>query len=163
MYLFRQPESSKRDIRKREVSDDIDPTVAGKFWQFWSLKVFRTNWKTVPAANTPCLLKEFEFVCKKKQAMTSLLRKFLSQRNAPINVNPVGGGGGGSAGKGRGFDVWDYPHVGLLIVRSDPRVGTFDFDRKRPGINSSINLYQSVSRGFLKSRCWRKVWSFHLF
>ena len=27
---------------------------------------------------------------------------------APINVNPVGGGGG-SAGKGRGFDAWDYP------------------------------------------------------
>ena len=26
---------------------------------------------------------------------------------APINVNPVGGGG--SAGKGRGFDAWDYP------------------------------------------------------
>ena len=31
MYLFRQPESSKRDIGKREVSDEIDPTVAGKF------------------------------------------------------------------------------------------------------------------------------------
>ena len=27
---------------------------------------------------------------------------------APINVNPVGGGGG-SAGKGWGFDAWDYP------------------------------------------------------
>ena len=27
--------------------------------------------------------------------------------NAPINGNPVGGGG--SAGKGRGFDAWDYP------------------------------------------------------
>ena len=39
---------------------------------------------------------------------------------APINVNPVGGGGA-SAGKGRGFDAWHYPPVGLLIVRSDPR------------------------------------------
>ena len=48
---------------------------------------------------------------------------------APINVNPVGGRGGGSAGKGKGFDAWDYPPVGLLIVRSDPGVGTFDFDR----------------------------------
>ena len=43
------------------------------------------------------------------------------------------GGGGGSAGKGRGFDAWDYPPVGLLIVRSDPGVGTFDFDRQKPG------------------------------
>ena len=58
MYLFRQPESSKTDIRRRKVSDDIDPTVAGKFWL---LKVSRTNSKTVPAANTPCLSKEFEF------------------------------------------------------------------------------------------------------
>ena len=50
---------------------------------------------------------------------------------APINVNPVGEGGGGvgSAGKGRGFDARDYPPVRLLIVRSDPGVGTFDFDR----------------------------------
>ena len=31
MYLFRQPESIKRDIKKREVSDDRDPIVAGKF------------------------------------------------------------------------------------------------------------------------------------
>ena len=68
MYLFcRQPESSKRDIGKREVSDDRDPTVAGTFGQFWLLKVFRTNSKTVPAANTPCLLKEFEFVCTKNR------------------------------------------------------------------------------------------------
>ena len=34
--------------------------------------------------------------------------------NAPINVNPVGGGGG-CAGKGRGFDAWDYPRVRLLL------------------------------------------------
>ena len=27
-----------------------------------------------------------------------------SPSNAPINVNPVGG-----AGKGSGFDAWDYP------------------------------------------------------
>ena len=71
-----------------------------------------------------------------------------SSRNAPINVNPVGG----SAGKGRGFDAWDYPPVGLLIVRSDPGVGTFDFDRQKPsipGINSEA-VTRSVPRGFLK-------------
>ena len=65
---------------------------------------------------------------------------------APINVNPMGGG---STGKGRGFDAWDYPPVGLLIVRSDPRVRTFDFDRKKPGINSEA-VTKSVPRGFLK-------------
>ena len=71
-----------------------------------------------------------------------------SSRNAPINVNPVGG----SAGKGREFDAWDYPPVGLLIVRSDPGVGTFDFDRQKPsipGINSEA-VTRSVPRGFLK-------------
>ena len=67
--------------------------------------------------------------------------------NAPINVNPVGGGG--SAGKGRGFDAWDYPPVRLLIVQSDPRVGTFDFDRQKPGINSEA-VTKSIPRGFLK-------------
>ena len=35
----------------------------------------------------------------------------------------------GSADKGRGFDAWDYPPAGRLIVPSDPGVGTFDFDR----------------------------------
>ena len=64
---------------------------------------------------------------------------------APINVNPVGG----SAGKGRGFDAWDYPPVGLLIVRSDPGVGTFDFDQQKPGINSEA-VTKSVPWGFLK-------------
>ena len=58
----------------------------------------------------------------------------FNKGNAPINVNPLpvrggGGGGVGSAGKGRGFDAWDYPPVGLFIVRSDPGLGTFDFDR----------------------------------
>ena len=36
---------------------------------------------------------------------------------------------GGGVGKGQGFDAWDYPPVGLLIVQSDPGVGTFDFDQ----------------------------------
>ena len=67
---------------------------------------------------------------------------------AAINVNPVRGGGG-SAGKGWGFDAWDYPPVGLLIVRSDPEVGTFDFDQQKPGINSEA-VTKSVPRGFLK-------------
>ena len=56
---------------------------------------------------------------------------------------------GGSVGKGRGFDAWDYPPVGRLIVRSDPRVGTFDFDRQKPDINSEA-VTKSVPRGFLK-------------
>ena len=38
------------------------------------------------------------------------------------------------------------PPVGLLIVR---RVGTFDFDRQKPGINSEA-VTKSVPRGFLK-------------
>ena len=67
---------------------------------------------------------------------------------------------GGSAGKGQGFDAWDFPPVGLLIVRSDPGVGTFDFDWQKPGINSEV-VTKSVPRGFLKSRCWRKVWSLY--
>ena len=50
--------------------------------------------------------------------------------------------GGGSAGK-------DYPPVGLVIVRSDPGVGTFDFDRQKPGMNSEA-VTKSVPRGFLK-------------
>ena len=84
-----------------------------------------------------------------------MLRRVPS--NAPINVNPVGGGG--SAGKGRGFDTWDYPPVGLLIVRSDPGVGTFDFDRKKPGINSE-SITKSVLRGFLKVMLLEKVMKF---
>ena len=42
--------------------------------------------------------------------------------------------------------------VGILIVRSDPGnpgVGTFDFQRQKPGINSEA-VAKSVSRGFLK-------------
>ena len=39
--------------------------------------------------------------------------------------------------------------MGLLIVRSDPGVGTFDFDGQKPGINSEA-VTESVPRGFLK-------------
>ena len=60
-----------------------------------------------------------------------------------------GGGEGGSVDKGWGFDAWDYHPVGLLIVRSDPGVGTFDFDRQKPGINSET-FSKSIPRGFLK-------------
>ena len=41
------------------------------------------------------------------------------------------------------------PFVGLLIVSSDPRARTFDFDRQKPGINSEA-VIKSVPRGFLK-------------
>ena len=40
--------------------------------------------------------------------------------NAPINVNPVGGGGG-SAGKGRGFNAWDYPRCRAFDRVKRPR------------------------------------------
>ena len=57
------------------------------------------------------------------------------------------GGVGGSAGKGRGFDA--YPPVGLLIVRRDPGVGTFDFDRQKPGINAeAVTKEVTVSKDF---------------
>ena len=53
--------------------------------------------------------------------------------------------------RARGGDLMPetIPPVGLLIVRSDPRVGTFDFDRQKPGINSEA-VTKSVPRGFLK-------------
>ena len=35
------------------------------------------------------------------------------------------------------------------MVRSDPGVGTFDFDRQKPDINSEA-VTKSVPRGFLK-------------
>ena len=41
------------------------------------------------------------------------------------------------------------PAAGLLIVQSDPGVGTFDFDQQKPGINSEA-VSKSVPRGFLK-------------
>ena len=34
-------------------------------------------------------------------------------------------------------------------MRSDPGIGTFDFDRRKPGINSEA-VTKSVPRGFLK-------------
>ena len=53
--------------------------------------------------------------------------------------------------RARGGDLMPetIPPVGLLIMRSDPGVGTFDFDRQKPGINSEA-VTKSVSRGFLK-------------
>ena len=53
--------------------------------------------------------------------------------------------------RARGGDLMPetIPAVGLLIVRSDPGVGTFDFDRQKPGINSEA-VTKSVPRGFLK-------------
>ena len=56
--------------------------------------------------------------------------------------------------RARGGDLMPetIPAVGLLTVRSDPGVGTFDFDRQKPsipGINSEA-VTRSVPRGFLK-------------
>ena len=61
----------------------------------------------------------------------------------------------GGAGKGRGFDAWDYPPVGLLIVRSDPGVGTFVFDRQKPGINS-----EAVTKSFRAEKSNEHAWTF---
>ena len=44
--------------------------------------------------------------------------------------------GGGVRARGRDLMPETIPPVGLLIVRSDPGVGTFDFDWQKPGINS---------------------------
>ena len=53
--------------------------------------------------------------------------------------------------RARGGDLMPEtsPNVRLLIVRSDPGVGTFDFDRQKPVINSEA-VAKSVPRGFLK-------------
>ena len=67
---------------------------------------------------------------------------------APINGNPVGGGGGEGV-HAKDLMPATIPPVGLLIVQSDPGVGTFDFDRQKPGINSEA-VTKSVPRGFLK-------------
>ena len=48
------------------------------------------------------------------------------------------------------------PPVGLLIVGSNPGVGTFDFDQQKPGINSEA-VTKSVPRGFLKVTLLEKV------
>ena len=56
--------------------------------------------------------------------------------------------------RARGGDLMPetIPDVGLLIVRSVPGVGTFDFDRQKPGIPgiNSEAVTRSVPRGFLK-------------
>ena len=49
--------------------------------------------------------------------------------------------------RGGDFMPETIPPVGLLIVRSDPGVGTFDFDRQKPGVNSEA-VTKSVPRGF---------------
>ena len=54
--------------------------------------------------------------------------------------------------RARGGDLMPgtIPAVGLLIVQSDPGVGTFDFDRQKPGINSEAVTKSVPARGFLK-------------
>ena len=49
--------------------------------------------------------------------------------------------------------------VGLLIMRSDSGVGTFDFDRQKPGINSEA-VTKSVPRGFLEVKLLEKGMKF---
>ena len=66
--------------------------------------------------------------------------------------------------RARGGDLMPetIPPVGLLIVRSDPGVGTFDFDRQKPGINSEA-VTKSVPRGFLKAPLLENGVKFYLF
>ena len=69
---------------------------------------------------------------------TSFPRKIpniKTEHHAPFSINPARGGGGMRA---RGGDLMPetIPPVGLLIMRSDPGVWTFDFDQQKPGINS---------------------------
>ena len=57
------------------------------------------------------------------------------------------GGGGGVRARGGDLMPGTIPAVGRLIVRSAPGVGTFDFDRQKPSINSEA-VTKSVPRGF---------------
>lgn len=81
MYLFRQPTSGTEDIRKRKVSDNIDPTVAGTFWLLVVLKPIQSKYLEDSSSCEYTL----PFEKKEKHAMTLLLRKFLSQRNTDHN------------------------------------------------------------------------------
>ena len=65
------------------------------------------------------------------------------------------GGGGGVRASGGDLMPGTIPAVGLLIVRSDPGVRTFDFDRQKPGINSEA-VTKAVPRGFLKATLLEK-------
>ena len=56
--------------------------------------------------------------------------------------------GGGVRARGGDLMPETIPYVGLLIVRSAPGVGTFDFDRQNPGINSEA-VTKYVPRDFL--------------
>ena len=122
----------------------------------WQVQSIETDiWKPIDkwitinnhfSTDTDCISSSMKPPCTLTSRLQKLLRHFeIEMVNAPINVNPVGG----SAGKVRGFDAWDYPPVGLLIVQSDVGVGTFDFDRQKPGINSEV-VTKSVPQGFLK-------------
>ena len=48
------------------------------------------------------------------------------------------------------------PHVGLLIVRSDPGLGKFDFDQQKPGIKSEgfLRVTDPTCSDML-SRCYK--------
>ena len=67
----------------------------------------------------------------------------------------------------RGGDLMPetIPPVRLLIARSNPGVGTFDFDRQKPGIPgiNSEAVTKSVPQGFLKVTLWEKGIKFSFF
>ena len=60
-----------------------------------------------------------------------------------------GGGGGGECGQGAGIWCLRLSPCRAFDRVKRPGVGTFDFDRQKPGINSET-VTKSVPRGFLK-------------
>ena len=76
-------------------------------------------------------------------------QKIRSKRRSLCTYQCKSRGGGALRARGGDLIPETIPSVGLLIVRSDPGVGTFDFDRQKPGINSEA-VTKSAPRGFLK-------------
>ena len=100
---------------------------------------------------SPSYLSGFYFGIQIKQNCNKQIYLMKHRESyAPINVNPIGWGAGGGV-RARGGDLMPgtIPAIGLLIVQSDPGVGTFNFDRQKTGINSEA-VTKSVPRGFLK-------------
>ena len=99
------------------------------------------------------------------QAASKVKIYMNNNNNAPINVNPVGRGGEWAHGAGiwckrlsplacRAFDCWKRPGApgsGHLTL-TDRSLVSIQKQLPSPSLEASW-----------KSRCWRKVWSFHLF
>ena len=85
------------------------------------------------------------------------LQNWVFEGNAPINVNPVRGRGECGQGEGMGSGFWSCeatPGSGHLTLIDRSLVFLVSIQKWLPG---------PFLEAFWKSRCWRKVWSFHLF